>query len=72
MTASPEARARRRYVELAQRGTPEPLEQVLSEIQQRDWDDIHREAAPLRKAEDAVEVDTTDLNFDGSLQLPCR
>lgn len=69
LTASPEARARRRYVELAQRGTPEPLEQVLSEIQQRDWDDIHREAAPLRKAEDAVEVDTTDLNFDGSLQL---
>lgn len=69
LTASPGARARRRFAELVQRGTPEPLEQVLSEIQQRDWDDIHREAAPLRKAEDAVEVDTTDLNFDGSLQL---
>lgn len=69
LTASPEARARRRCAELEQRGTPEPLAQVLSEIQQRDWDDIHRETAPLRKAEDAVEVDTTNLDFDGSLRM---
>lgn len=72
LTASPEARARRRCAELEQRGTPEPLAQVLSEIQQRDWDDIHRETAPLRKAEDAVEVDTTNLDFDGSLRMLMR
>ena len=59
LTASPEARARRRCLELEQRGTPEPFDQVLSEIQQRDWDDSHRETAPLRQAEDAVVVDTT-------------
>ena len=67
LTASPEARARRRCLELEQRGTPEPFDQVLSEIQQRDWDDSHRETAPLRLAEDAVVVDTTELNFEESL-----
>ena len=66
-TATPEARARRRRLELEQRGTPEPFDQVLSEIQQRDWDDSHRETAPLRRAEDAVVVDTTELNFEESL-----
>lgn len=67
LMASPEARARRRCLELEQRGTPEPFDQVLSEIQQRDWDDSHRETAPLRQAEDAVVVDTTELNFEESL-----
>ena len=67
LTASPEARARLRCLELEQRGTPEPFDQVLSEIQQRDWDDSHRETAPLRRAEDAVVVDTTELNFEESL-----
>ena len=67
LTASSEARARRRCLELEQRGTPEPFDQVLSEIQQRDWDDSHRETAPLRQAEDAVVVDTTELNFEESL-----
>ena len=67
LTASPEARARRRCLELEQRGTSEPFDQVLSEIQQRDWDDSHRETAPLRRAEDAVVVDTTELNFEESL-----
>lgn len=67
LTASPETRARRRCLELEQRGTPEPFDQVLSEIQQRDWDDSHRETAPLRQAEDAVVVDTTELNFEESL-----
>lgn len=69
LTASPEARARRRCLELEQRGTPEPFDQVLSEIQQRDWDDSHRETAPLRQAEDAVVVDTTELNFEESLAV---
>ena len=72
LTASAEARAQRRCLELQQRGTPEPFDQVLSEIVQRDWDDTHRAAAPLRQAEDAVMVDTTDLDFQGSLAALLR
>ena len=68
LTASPEARARRRMLELEQRGTPEPYEKILKEIEQRDWDDTHRAAAPLRQAEDAVLLDTTELNFEESLE----
>ena len=66
LTASPEARARRRLLELEQRGTPEPYEKILKEIEQRDWDDSHRATAPLRQAEDAVLLDTTELNFEES------
>ncbi|MEA5042090.1 MAG: (d)CMP kinase [Oscillibacter ruminantium] len=72
LTASAEMRAKRRCLELQQRGTPEPLDQVLSEIVQRDWDDTHRAAAPLRQAEDAVVVDTTTLNFEESLTALLR
>ena len=63
LTASPEARAQRRMLELEQRGTPQPFEQILKDIQERDWNDSHRATAPLRQAEDAVLLDTTDLNF---------
>ena len=66
LTAAPEARARRRMLELEQRGTPEPYEKILKEIEQRDWDDSHRATAPLRQAEDAVLLDTTELNFEES------
>ena len=72
LTASAEARARRRCLELEQRGTPEPFERVLAEIRQRDWEDSHRATAPLRQAEDAVLVDTTELDFDQSLQVLLR
>ena len=72
LTASAQERARRRCRELEQRGTPEPEETVLREIVQRDWDDTHRAAAPLRRAEDAVEVDTTQLDFQGSLDALLR
>ena len=68
LTAEAEERARRRCRELELRGTPEPYEKVLADIQQRDYQDTHRAAAPLRQAEDAVLVDTTHLSFDGSLQ----
>ena len=54
LTASPEERARRRCQELELRGTPEPYEKVLADIQRRDYNDTHRSAAPLRQAEDAV------------------
>ena len=66
LTASPEARARRRCLELEQRGTPEPYEQVLEEIRQRDYNDTHRAAAPLRQAEDAGLLDPTGLTFGES------
>ena len=66
LTASAEERARRRCLELEQRGTPEPFEKVLKEIQERDWNDSHRDIAPLRQAEDAVLLDTTELNFQQS------
>lgn len=63
LTASPEVRARRRCLELEQRGTPEPYEKILREIQERDYADSHRAAAPLRQAEDAVLLDTTEKDF---------
>ena len=63
LTATSEERARRRCLELEQRGTPEPFEKVLKEIEERDWNDSHRAAAPLKQAEDAVLLDTTELNF---------
>lgn len=63
LTATPEERARRRHLELQQRGTPQPYEQVLSDILTRDYNDTNRATAPLRQAEDAVLLDTTELNF---------
>ena len=66
LTASPEIRAQRRMKELAERGTPRPYDEVLHEIEERDWADTHREIAPLRRAEDAVLVDTSAMDFDES------
>ncbi len=66
LTADVEVRARRRTAELELRGTPKPFEQVLEEMKQRDWADSHRDAAPLQEAEDAIRVDTTDIDFQQS------
>ena len=68
LTASAEIRARRRMKELEQRGTPQPFEEVLQQIVDRDWADSHRAAAPLKQADDAVLLDTGDLNFEESLE----
>ena len=67
LTASVEERARRRWAELAARGQEVDLDTVREAIARRDYDDTHRAAAPLRKAADAVEVDTSHLNFQESL-----
>ena len=67
LTASVEERAHRRWAELAARGQEVDLDTVREEIARRDYDDTHRAAAPLRKAADAVEVDTSHLNFQESL-----
>ena len=66
LTASAEERARRRCLELSERGTPKAYEEVLREINERDYQDMHRDIAPLREAEDAVHFDTSKLNFEES------
>lgn len=66
LTASAEARAKRRLLELQEKGIPCVFEDVLRDILYRDEQDSSRAAAPLRQAEDAVLVDTTELNYDES------
>lgn len=66
LQADVEIRARRREKELLQRGTPVRFEQVLAEMKERDYNDTHRAAAPLRPAPDAVVVDTSHLDFQQS------
>lgn len=68
LTASPEERARRRWRELEERGTPQPYEAVLAEVERRDKSDRERPIAPLRPAEDAILLDTTALDYAQSLQ----
>jgi len=60
LTASPEARARRRCDEYLAKGEKVQYNKVLEDMRQRDHDDSHREIAPLRQAEDAVLLDTSD------------
>lgn len=68
LTADARARARRRCLELEQRGQKADLEQVLADIQRRDQQDRERAVAPLRQAEDAVLLDTTSLGLQESLE----
>ena len=67
LTASPEARATRRWKEYQAKGMPNTYEEVLADVKQRDYQDTHRAAAPLQQAEDAVLLDTSELNFEQSL-----
>lgn len=69
LTASPEARARRRFLEQQQKGLQESYEEVLEEIRQRDYNDSHRAAAPMRQAEDAWRCDTSELDFEQSVSV---
>ena len=66
LTASAEERARRRGLQLQEKGVTEDYEKVLQEIRYRDEQDMNRETAPLRQAEDAVLLDKTDLSYDVS------
>ena len=68
LTAAPEARARRRTAELLQRGQDANFDEILREIRQRDEQDENRPVAPLRQAEDAALLDTTNLDLKGSLE----
>ena len=69
LTADPEARAMRRYKELLNRGQDAVFEDILREVIERDRRDTEREIAPLRRADDAVTADTTELDLEGSFQL---
>ena len=67
LTATPEVRAKRRYDELIARGQKANLDTILKEIKQRDYQDTHREIAPLKMARDSIKLDTSELDIDGVL-----
>ncbi len=64
LTASPEVRAKRRTEELTAKGQKANYNQILKEIQQRDYQDTHREIAPLKLARDSIKLDTSDMTID--------
>ena len=72
ITASPEARAERRWRQLAAQGERVSLAEILADIRSRDARDSGRAAAPLRAADDAVLLDTTDLSIDASFEAARR
>lgn len=72
LTASPESRADRRYKELVEKGEKTTVKDVLRDVIKRDYNDTNRKAAPLRPAEDSVLVDTTNLDFDGSVEAVAK
>lgn len=63
VTASAEVRAQRRYDELKQKGTPADYADILKNVQERDYIDSHREVSPLRKADDAIELDNSHMTI---------
>ena len=67
LTAAPEARAKRRLLELEQRGEAADFLEILRDIKERDYQDEHRAASPLRQAADAILLDTTDLDLGQSI-----
>lgn len=67
--ASPECRAERRYKELVEKGENVTYDEVLEDVNKRDYQDSHREIAPLKPSEDSIMLDTSKLNLDESIQL---
>lgn len=72
LTASAEARAKRRLLELEQKGIKTSFEEVLEDMRIRDEQDSNRAAAPLKAADDAVIADTSEIGFEESYELLCR
>ncbi len=68
MTAAPEVRAKRRYLQLLEAGKPADYDQIFDEIQKRDYQDSHRDYHPLKQAEDAVLLDTSDMNKEENIE----
>ena len=69
MTARPEVRARRRALELEAAGHPANYDEILSNLQERDDKDSTREHSPLKRADGAVEIDTSDLTMDRQVAI---
>lgn len=69
LTATPEARATRRYKELVEKGMDVKYDDILQDVITRDYNDSHREIAPLKQADDAVLADTTEIDLQGSIDL---
>lgn len=67
--ASPECRAKRRYDELIEKGESVTFDEVLDDVNKRDYQDSHREIAPLKPSEDSVMADTSELDLNGSVEL---
>jgi len=67
LTADVKVRAKRRFDELIEKGQDVTYEFVLSDMEKRDYDDSHREHSPLRRADDAIELDTADLTLEESI-----
>lgn len=72
LTASAEERADRRYKELAEKGQDVNYEGILKDIKERDYNDSTRKLNPLRKAEDAIEVDSTDMTIEQVIEFICK
>jgi len=72
ITAAPEIRAKRRYDELAAKGMDVKLEEVLSDLNKRDYNDSHRAEAPLKQADDAIFLDTSALDFEQTVNEVIR
>ena len=73
ITASAEERGRRRYGELERNGAlDKPLEEIIAEINRRDYRDMNREIAPLKQAEDAVLLDTTHMTLEEVVEAICK
>ncbi len=68
ITAKAEIRAKRRYDELIAKGVETTFEEVLSDLNKRDYNDSHRAEAPLKQADDAVLLDTSELDFEGTVE----
>lgn len=72
LTARPEVRAQRRFNELVEKGKQPVYEEVLADVNARDYRDTHRAESPLRQAEDAIVVDNSDMTPDEQLKVVCE
>ena len=68
LTASVDTRAKRRFDELQEKGESCVMEEIAKDIEERDYRDMHRETAPLRQAEDAVYIDSSDMTIEEVVQ----
>ncbi len=72
MTAAPEVRAKRRYLQLLEAGKPADYDEIFEDIQKRDYQDSHRDYHPLKQADDAVYLDTSDLSMEDNIEVIIR